>query len=65
MCIRFSQILSHDVGRVIEIRSVVLETPAHADLAQFLNDETKKALADANINRALLGRAQDLMNGIK
>jgi hypothetical protein len=61
----FPGILGHDVGRVIEVYPTLARNAEHADLAQFIKEGTLKALSDTNTDRAVIGLAEDLMEGRK
>jgi hypothetical protein len=59
------QLLSHDVGRVIEVYPKLIENYDYLDRAQFMKDATLKALAYIDINQSARGRVEDLMEKVR
>ena len=58
-----SEILCHDVGRVIEVYPVLARYRRHRHLAEQIKETTLQRLATADISRALRARAEDLIEG--
>jgi hypothetical protein len=60
---QFPHLLSHDVGRVIEVYRKLIQIPHCLDLAQYLKDATLKSLAEIELDQAARGRVEDLIEG--